>query len=211
VAGETLRDDLPGTRMFDDAADLFRAVAHPVRARILHLLCRRDATAAELCESTGAEARQLSRHLNQMRAQDLIQRLPSGDGNIYRLAYPEGAGLLAAASSLLHTRAGAAATTAGRTNNSVRPDVPPPPGSGSSSSPEVPVNAVFSDEQFAALEATLASRSLIGDACESIAARAGCSLDAAARQLMTIARERQLTLREAAGEELRNREERRQL
>jgi hypothetical protein len=35
-------------------------------------------------------------------------------------------------------------------------------------------------------------------------------MDTAARQLMTIARERKLTLREAAGEELRNREERRQ-
>ncbi|MEQ7740045.1 ANTAR domain-containing protein, partial [Escherichia coli] len=69
---------------------------------------------------------------------------------------------------------------------------------------EAPNQATFSEEQFKALETTLASRSVIADACAAIAARSGCTVDAAAQQLIITARNNNITLREAAAQELRN-------
>ncbi len=64
--------------------------------------------------------------------------------------------------------------------------------------------ATFSDEQFAEPEHTLASRAVIADACEAIAARCGCTLDEAAKLLIMTAHNANLTLREAAAQEIQN-------
>jgi DNA-binding transcriptional ArsR family regulator len=93
------------------AAEVFKAVAHPVRAQILELLSRGESSIPELCEGTGVKATHLSRHLTQMRGRHLIQCRWVGGRLIYRLAYPEVAELLSAARSVLQARTAAAASS----------------------------------------------------------------------------------------------------
>lgn len=170
------------------AADLFKALAHPVRARILELLSHGESTIPELCGGTGVKATHLSRHLAQMRAQQLIQCVRSDGRLVYRLAYPEVAELLSAARSVLQARTAAA----------VRTLLPVPE--------EQPFKALR-DERFSAPEAALVSRSVIADACQSIAARTGCTPEAAAGRLITVASTCNFTLLEAALDELRDGQE----
>ena len=165
------------------AAELFKAVAHPVRAQILDLLSHSECSIPELCEGTGVKASHLSRHLTQMRGQHLIQCVRSRGRLVYRLAYPEAAELLSAAGSLLQARTAAAVSTL-----LPRRD-------------ELPF-AALADEQFLALEASLGSRSVIADACQAIAARSGCSPEAAVGRLISTARTRNFSLLEAAQDEL---------
>jgi DNA-binding transcriptional ArsR family regulator len=187
LAGGPVHDGGAGPSM-SAAAEVFKAVAHPVRAQILELLSQGESSIPELCEGTGVKASHLSRHLTQMRGQHLIQCLRSGGRLVYRLAYPEAAELLAAARSVLHARTAAAVSSLG----------PMPE--------ELPGTALW-DGQFSALEASLASRSMIADACQALAARSGCTPQAAAGQLIRTARTRNVTLLEAARDELRNRQE----
>lgn len=191
------------------AAELFKAVAHPVRAQILELLRRGESSIPELCEGTGVKASHLSRHLNQMRAQHLIECLRSEGQLFYKLKHPEAADLLTVARSLLHARAAESMADAGRSGVSSWSAPHRTSGSSPGSQTEVQSPGAFSDEQVSALDATLASRSLIEDACEVIAAQSGCSRDTAAWQLIMTANERNLTLRQAAEAELRNLQERR--
>jgi DNA-binding transcriptional ArsR family regulator len=97
LAVEPVRGGGAGASM-TAAAEVFKAVAHPVRAQILELLSR--------CESS-----HLSRHLTQMRGQHLIQCRWIGGRPIYRLAYPEVFELLSAARSILQARTAAAASS----------------------------------------------------------------------------------------------------
>ncbi|MDQ0868322.1 DNA-binding transcriptional ArsR family regulator [Arthrobacter sp. V1I9] len=189
------------------AAELFKAIAHPVRAQILELLSRGESSIPELCEGTGVKPSHLSRHLTQMRGQHLIQCLRSDGRLVYRLEHPEAADLLAVARSLLQARAVASVASVGRAGVSSWSNPRRTPGADPVSRSDGPSQTAFSNEQVSALEATLASRSLIEDACEAIAARSGCSRDAAAWQLIMTANERNLTLREAADAELRKPQE----
>ncbi|MGX1159862.1 hypothetical protein RKD54_000771 [Pseudarthrobacter sp. SLBN-100] len=107
---------------------------------------------------------------------------------MYRLAYPQVTELLAAARSVLQARAADAVSSLG-----MAPE-------------EQPFSAV-GDGQFSALEASLESRSVIADAYRAIAAKDGCSQEAAAAQLLSTARNRKITLLEAARDELRNGQE----
>jgi DNA-binding transcriptional ArsR family regulator len=169
------------------AAELFKALAHPVRAQILALLSHGESTIPELCEGTGVKATHLSRHLTQMRGQDLIRCLRSDGRLVYRLAHPEATELLAAARSVLQARTAAALSSLG-----------------SGPIPQEPSSTALWDEQFSALEQSLVSRLVIVDACQAIAARTGCSMEEAAGFLIMTARTSNSTLLEAARNELRN-------
>ena len=171
------------------AAEVFKAVAHPVRAQILELLSHGGSSIPELCEGTGVKATHLSRHLTQMRGQHLIQCRWTSGRLIYWLAYPEVAELLAAVRSILQARTAAVAGSLGPL-------------------PEEMPFAALGDGLFSALEGSLESRSVIADACRVMAARSGCSPDAAAVQLLTTARTRRVTLLDAARDELSNGQER---
>jgi DNA-binding transcriptional ArsR family regulator len=184
LAGMPDRDGRAGTSV-DAAAELFKAVAHPVRAQILELLTHGECTIPELCEGTGLKPSHLSRHLTQMRGQHLIHCVRSGGRLVYRLAYPEAAELLAAAWSVLRAQAAAAVSSLG----------PVPE--------EQPFTSLWG-ERYSAPEAALVSRSVIADACQAIAARTGCTPEAAAGRLIITARTCKITLLEAALEELRN-------
>ncbi|WP_307424071.1 metalloregulator ArsR/SmtB family transcription factor [Pseudarthrobacter defluvii] len=186
------------------AAEIFKAVAHPVRAQILDLLRQGECSIPQLCEGTGVKASHLSRHLMQMRSQRLIQCQRSGGQLFYRLAVPEAAELLAAARAVLRAQVAGAATRSYSSRRSLvagppsSADVFPAPGDGTMTPP------TFSEEQFAALESTLASRAVIADACQAIAARTGCTVDAAGKQLILAAHNGNITLRDAAARELQN-------
>jgi len=184
LPGEPVQADGLGLPMFA-AAELFKALAHPVRAQILALLARGESTIPELCEGTGEKATHLSRHLAQMRGQDLIRCLRSGGRLVYRLAYPEAAELLAAARSVLQARTGAALTSLG-------------PGP----MPQDLLPTALHDEQFSDWEGSLVSRSVIMDACQVLAARLGCSTEEAAGRLIMTARTHNMTVLGAAREQL---------
>jgi DNA-binding transcriptional ArsR family regulator len=168
------------------AAELFKSLAHPVRAQVLVLLSQGESTIPELCEGTGVKATHLSRHLTQMRGQDLIRCLRSGGHLVYRLAYPEATQLLAAAQSVLHARTAAAL-------GFLSPG-PVPQDLGST--------ALW--DEFSALEGSLVSRSVIIEACRALAARAGCTTQEAAGRLIMTARTENCTVLEAARDELRD-------
>ena len=172
-------------------AEVFKAVAHPVRAQVLDMLSRGDSSIPELCAGTGEKPSHLSRHLAQMRSQRLIEGRRSAGRLVYRLASPEVANLLTAGRSVLHAQVAAAAA---RTHYPPRLEAAGP--------------ATFSDEQFTELENTLAARAVIADACEAIAARSGCTLDEAAKQLILTAHSANLTLRAAAALELQDAQDR---
>ena len=169
------------------AAELFKAVAHPVRAQILELLTRGECTIPGLCDGTGLKPSHLSRHLTQMRGQHLIKCVRSGGRLVYKLGFPEAGELLAAARSVLHARTAAAVSS-----------LPPMP-------EEEPFTPLWG-ERYSAPEAALVSRSVIADACQAIAARTGCSPEAAAGRLIMTARTCKITLLDAAPEELRGEE-----
>jgi DNA-binding transcriptional ArsR family regulator len=169
-------------------AELFKAVAHPVRATILELLSRGEMSIPQVCERTGVKPSHLSRHLAQMRAQQLIDCARSDGRLVYRLAHPEAAELLAAARSLLHARTTAALNSLG----------PIPE--------EEPFTAAWGG-RISAPETALVSRSVIADACQAIAERTGCTTEAAAGRLIMTARTCHMTLLEAALDELRNGED----
>jgi DNA-binding transcriptional ArsR family regulator len=173
------------------AAELFKAVAHPFRVKVLELLSQGESTIPELCEGTGVKPAHLSRHLTQMRGQGLIECVRSGGHLVYRLAYPEAIELLSAARSVLQARTAAAVSS-----------LHPVPG-------EQPFPALWGD-RFSAPEAALVSRSVIADACQSIASRTGCTPEAAVGRLITTARTCKLTLLEAALEELRDEQDQRE-
>ena len=182
-------------------AEVFKAAAHPVRAQVLDLLAGGESSIPELCEGTGEKASHLSRHLSQMRSQRLIECQRLEGRLVYRLACPEVANLLAAARSVLQAQVAAAVArthyTPRRTYGTLPPQAAP-------RAAGVTGPATFSDEQFAELEHTLASRAVIADACEAIAARCGCTLDEAAKQLIMMAHNADLTLRAAAARELQD-------
>jgi DNA-binding transcriptional ArsR family regulator len=178
---------LAGASMYA-AAEVFKAVAHPVRATILELLSQGELSIPEVCERTGVKPSHLSRHLAQMRAQQLIDCTRAGGRLVYRLAYPEAAELLAAARSVLHARTTAALNSLG----------PLPE--------EDPFTAAWG-ERISAPETALVSRSVIADACRAIADRTGCSSEAAAGRLIMTARTCHMTLLEAALDELRGEED----
>ncbi|MDQ0731163.1 ArsR/SmtB family transcription factor [Arthrobacter sp. B1I2] len=169
------------------AAELFKAVAHPVRATILELLSRGELSIPQLCDGTGVKPTHLSRHLAQMRSQQLIECVRSGGRLVYRLTYPEAAELLGAARSVLQARITAALNSLG----------PMPE--------EEPFTAAWG-ERISAPEAALVSRSAIADACQAIAERTGCTVEAAAGRLIMTARTCHMTLLEAALDELRTAE-----
>lgn len=181
----------PGPSM-SAAAELFKAVAHPVRAQILELLSHGESTIPELCEGTGVKASHLSRHLGQMRGQHLIQCLWSGGHLVYRLAFPEAAELLAAARSVLQARTAAAVHSLHRTPE------------------ELPSMGLW-DYQFLALEGSLVSRSVIAEASQAIAVRSGCTPEEAAGRLIMAACNRNCTLLQAAQDELRGGQEQRNM
>ena len=82
-------------------ADLFKALAHPVRVRTLELLVERDRQVSELLAELGLEASHLSQHLAVLRRAGVVTARRSGNAVHYALALPAVADMLGAARAVL--------------------------------------------------------------------------------------------------------------
>lgn len=84
-------------------ADLFKALGHPARVRVLEVLATRPwATIAELAAETGVKNSHLSQHLTMLRRNRLVSTSRETGQLTYQLGCPEVNDLLAAARALLH-------------------------------------------------------------------------------------------------------------
>ena len=61
-----------GRPITDAKAELFKALAHPARVRVLELLAERDHTMGELAEASGLELSHLSQHVTVLRRAGLV-------------------------------------------------------------------------------------------------------------------------------------------
>jgi ArsR family transcriptional regulator len=85
-------------------ADLFRAMSHPARIRILELLGSQERSGQELQEALGLEQPALSQHLAALRARHLITTRKAGTAAHYALSSRLTSELLRLARELLGER-----------------------------------------------------------------------------------------------------------
>jgi DNA-binding transcriptional ArsR family regulator len=84
-------------------AELFKALAHPGRVRILEVLRDGDRTVAELIPAVGLESSHLSQQLAVLRRARVVTAVRSGSSVSYSISDPAILELLAAARSFLIT------------------------------------------------------------------------------------------------------------
>lgn len=88
--------------LYEVKADLFKGLAHPVRIRLLELLCAsEEVPVGDLVEATGLEPSHVSQHLLVLRRYALVQSDRRGSVVWYRIAHDEVPELLAVARRLL--------------------------------------------------------------------------------------------------------------
>jgi DNA-binding transcriptional ArsR family regulator len=86
--------------LYEIKANLFKALAHPARIRILELLAAAPGAAAPvsyLLSETGLEASHLSQHLATLRKHKVVTSVRTANAVTYRLAHPKISELLAIA------------------------------------------------------------------------------------------------------------------
>ena len=81
--------------------ELFKALAHPARIRILELLADRPRPVGELLPLVGLESSHLSQQLGVLRRAGLVTSRKEGSSSIYAIRDPELVELLAAAKRVL--------------------------------------------------------------------------------------------------------------
>lgn len=78
-----------------DAAGVLRAVAHPLRLRLLEILEREgESNVTALCEASGAPQPLVSQQLARLRHEGVLAARREGSLVFYRVARPEVLGLL---------------------------------------------------------------------------------------------------------------------
>jgi ArsR family transcriptional regulator len=90
--------------LYEIKANLFKALAHPARVRILELLAGAPETAAPvsyLLAETGLEASHLSQHLATLRRHKVVTSVRTANAVTYRLAHPKISELLSIARTFL--------------------------------------------------------------------------------------------------------------
>jgi DNA-binding transcriptional ArsR family regulator len=91
----------PGRPLAEAKSDLFKALAHPARVRVLELLAERDHTVGELAEETGLELSHLSQQVSVLRRAGVVDSRRVKNSVICSLRDPQTAELLAVARQLL--------------------------------------------------------------------------------------------------------------
>lgn len=87
--------------MADAKSDLFKALAHPARVRVLELLAEREHTVGELADATGLELSHLSQQVSVLRRAGVVDSRRVRNNVICSLRDPGTAELLAVARGLL--------------------------------------------------------------------------------------------------------------
>jgi DNA-binding transcriptional ArsR family regulator len=84
-------------------AQLFRALGHPVRIRILELLADQERTVGDLQGELNLDSSGTSQHLAALRQQGVLESRRAGTNTYYRIRDPRVSQLLAVARQLLTT------------------------------------------------------------------------------------------------------------
>jgi ArsR family transcriptional regulator len=92
--------------VYTSQADLFRALGHPARIRILELLMTGDQSVSSLLGEIGLEPSTLSQHLAVVKRTGLVESSRKGNAVTYRLADASVGQLLAAARNVLTSTLG---------------------------------------------------------------------------------------------------------
>ena len=79
----------PDRRIFVLQAEICRALAHPVRPEVLHLLGAGKVSFGDLLEGTEITKTKLSQHLGVLRRARIVTAMRDGGRIFYRLTYPE--------------------------------------------------------------------------------------------------------------------------
>lgn len=87
--------------LYQAKAELFRTLGHPVRIRLLELLCEGDHAVHELRAKVAAEPSAVSQQLGILRRAGLVRQQRIGGEVVYALMVPEVRDLLAAARTTL--------------------------------------------------------------------------------------------------------------
>jgi ArsR family transcriptional regulator len=90
--------------LYEIKANLFKALAHPARVRILEVLCAapgQSCPVSVLLEETGMEASHLSQHLATLRRYRVVTSVRSANSVTYSIAHPKIVELLAIARAFL--------------------------------------------------------------------------------------------------------------
>lgn len=88
--------------LYEIKSELFKALGHPARVRILEILVSADeVSVADLLVDTGMEASHLSQHLAVLRRGGVVSSRREGNSVFYRTAHPSVAVLLGAAREFL--------------------------------------------------------------------------------------------------------------
>ncbi|MHB8190575.1 MAG: ArsR/SmtB family transcription factor [Ferrimicrobium sp.] len=98
---ELVDAQIPGTPLYQVKADLFKALGHPVRVRILELLAGGSRSVAELLPIVGVSAPHLSQQLGILKRADLVTSTRRGATICYDLAFEELIELLAVSRRIL--------------------------------------------------------------------------------------------------------------
>ncbi|MEK7216495.1 MAG: metalloregulator ArsR/SmtB family transcription factor [Chloroflexota bacterium] len=85
-------------------SELFKALAHPTRIRVLELLRTGEMTVSELQLRLALEAASVSQQLGVLRAQELVTSRREGSSVFYRIVDPKVFELLDLARSIFDTR-----------------------------------------------------------------------------------------------------------
>lgn len=91
----------PGRPVAEAKADLFKALGHPVRIRVLELLSTADHTVGELAAQTGLELSHLSQQVSVLRRAGIVESRRVKSTVVCTLRDPKIGDLLAVARQLL--------------------------------------------------------------------------------------------------------------
>ena len=100
--GSQRNDDAERLRLFK--AEFFKALAHPLRVRILELLRSGPLSVTQIQEASGVPASSLSQHLGVLRARNIVTTERRGTTIIYGVADPELFELLDVARRIFNAR-----------------------------------------------------------------------------------------------------------
>jgi DNA-binding transcriptional ArsR family regulator len=100
VARDGQRDDAERLRRFK--AEFFKALAHPLRIRILELLRAGPLSVTQIQEATGAPSSSVSQQLAVLRSRNILATERRGTTIIYRVPDPELFELLDVARSIFN-------------------------------------------------------------------------------------------------------------
>ncbi|MCD0451713.1 metalloregulator ArsR/SmtB family transcription factor [Actinocorallia sp. API 0066] len=101
MTGDAARGTAVRAPLYQVKAELFRALAHPARIRILELLGDRGHSAGELAREIGIEPAHLSQQMAVLRRTNLVVAHKEGTSVHYALADPQLADLLRIARDIL--------------------------------------------------------------------------------------------------------------